>query len=55
VVERDNPGLKLDRLEHKLGIRASDTADFVLVDCRVPKENLLGSPEIQTPSRASPA
>jgi acyl-CoA dehydrogenase len=48
VVERDNPGLKLDRLEHKLGIRASDTANFVLDDCRVPKENLLGSAEIQT-------
>ncbi len=48
VVERDNPGLKLDRLEHKLGIRASDTANFVLEDCRVPTENLLGSPEIQT-------
>jgi acyl-CoA dehydrogenase len=48
VVERDNPGLVLDRLEHKLGIRASDTADFRLVDCRVPQENLLGSPEIQT-------
>ena len=47
VVERDNPGLKLDRLEHKLGIRASDTANFVLEDCRVPKENLLGSPEIE--------
>jgi acyl-CoA dehydrogenase len=48
VVERDNPGLKLDRLEHKLGIRASDTANFVLEDCRVPRENLLGSPEIDT-------
>jgi acyl-CoA dehydrogenase len=48
VVERSNPGLKLDRLEHKLGIRASDTANFFLEDCRVPKENLLGSPEIQT-------
>jgi acyl-CoA dehydrogenase len=46
VVERDNPGLKLDRLEHKLGIRASDTANFVLDNVRVPKENLLGSPEI---------
>ncbi|MBV9837506.1 MAG: acyl-CoA dehydrogenase family protein, partial [Solirubrobacterales bacterium] len=48
VVERENPGLKLDRLEHKLGIRASDTANFVLRDCRVPKENLLGSPEIDS-------
>jgi acyl-CoA dehydrogenase len=48
VVERDNPGLKLDRLEHKLGIKSSDTANFILTDCRVPKENLLGSPEIDT-------
>jgi acyl-CoA dehydrogenase len=48
VVERDNPGLALDRLEHKLGIRASDTANFVLTDCRVPTENLLGSPEIES-------
>ncbi len=47
VVERDNPGLRLDRLERKLGIRASDTANFVLQDCRVPKQNLLGSAEIQ--------
>jgi len=46
VVERNNPGLKLDRLEHKLGIRASDTAAFVLDDCRVPTDNLLGSPDI---------
>jgi acyl-CoA dehydrogenase len=47
VVERDNPGLKLDRLEHKLGIRASDTANFFLSDCRVPKANLLGNSDIQ--------
>src|SRR5271154_781029 len=46
VVERDNPGLKLDRLEHKLGIRASDTADFRLEDCRVSKEDMLGSPDV---------
>ena len=46
VVERDNPGLKLERLEHKLGIRASDTANFRLEDCRIPKENLLGDPEV---------
>ncbi len=46
VVERSNPGMKLIRLEDKLGIRASDTAAFSLEDCRVPKENLLGSPDI---------
>ena len=47
IVERDNPGLTLDRLERKLGIRASDTANFTLTDCRVPKEALLGSSEVE--------
>jgi acyl-CoA dehydrogenase len=46
IVPRDNPGLELVRLEHKLGIRGSDTAQFALVDCRIPKENLLGTPEV---------
>ncbi len=46
VVERENPGLKLERVEHKLGIRASDTAAFRLEDCRVPREDMLGSAEI---------
>ena len=48
VVHRDNPGMELVRLEHKLGIRASDTAAFSLQDCRVPAEDLLGDPEIRT-------
>ena len=47
VVERANPGMILERVEKKLGIRASDTAAFRLENCRVPKENLLGSPEIE--------
>jgi acyl-CoA dehydrogenase len=46
IVEKDNPGLKLERLEHKLGIKASDTANFRLESCRVPKEALLGSPTV---------
>lgn len=46
VVERSNPGLILERVEDKLGIRASDTAAFRLEDCRIPKANLLGSPEV---------
>ena len=46
VVERSNPGMILERLEHKLGIRASDTAAFRLENCRVPKEDLLGSPDV---------
>src|ERR671917_577670 len=36
VVPRDNSGLKLTRVEDKLGIRASDTADFSLEECRIP-------------------
>jgi acyl-CoA dehydrogenase len=47
VVERSNPGLKLVRLEHKLGIRSSDTAAFHLDNCRVPAIDLLGDPEIR--------
>ncbi len=46
VVTKDTPGIKVERLEHKLGIRASDTAVITFTDCRVPAENLLGSPEI---------
>jgi acyl-CoA dehydrogenase len=48
VVEKGTPGFELVRLEHKLGIRASDTAHFRLDNVRVPKENLLGDPEIDT-------
>jgi acyl-CoA dehydrogenase len=48
VVPRETPGLILERVEHKLGIRASDTANFRLENCRIPKENLLGSPEIES-------
>ena len=46
VVEKGTPGFELVRLEHKLGIRASDTAHFRLDNVRVPAENLLGDPEI---------
>ncbi|MCX6401031.1 MAG: acyl-CoA dehydrogenase family protein [Propionibacteriales bacterium] len=45
-MEKGTPGLKVERLEEKLGIRASDTAVITFTDCRVPKENLMGSPEI---------
>ncbi|MGW5720433.1 acyl-CoA dehydrogenase family protein [Amycolatopsis sp. NPDC003865] len=48
VVEKGTPGFEVVRTEHKLGIRASDTAVLRFENCRVPKENLLGSPEIDT-------
>ncbi len=47
VVPAGTPGMKLVGCEKKLGIRASDTATLVFEDCRVPKENLLGSAEVK--------
>jgi acyl-CoA dehydrogenase len=47
VVEKGTPGMRVERLDHKLGIRASDTATIIFDHCRVPKANLLGSPEVQ--------
>ena len=46
VVRKDNPGMRVERLEHKLGIRASDTAVIIFEDCRVPAEDLLGDPDV---------
>ena len=46
VVSKDNPGMRVERLEHKLGIRASDTATIIFENCRVPKADLLGSAEV---------
>ncbi len=46
VVAKGTPGMEVERLEHKLGIRASDTATIRFENCRVPKANLLGSADI---------
>jgi acyl-CoA dehydrogenase len=46
IVEHGTPGIMVAKLEHKLGIRASDTAMLVLEDCRLPLDNILGSPEV---------
>jgi len=48
VVEAGTPGCQVTKMEHKLGIRASDTVSIVLQDCRIPYENILGSPEVVT-------
>ena len=42
VVERGTPGFSVGKLESKLGIRGSDTAQLVFQDCRVPDANLIG-------------
>jgi acyl-CoA dehydrogenase len=46
IVPRGHPGVTVERLEHKLGIKASDTAVIRFDNARIPKDNLLGSPEI---------
>lgn len=46
VVPREHPGVTVERLEHKLGIKASDTAVIRFDNARIPKENLLGSPDV---------
>ena len=46
VVEKGTEGMKVERLEHKLGIKASDTATIIFDNCRVPAENLLGNAEV---------
>ena len=42
VVEKGTTGFSVGKLEDKLGLRASDTAELLFQDCRIPKENLLG-------------
>ena len=46
IVPREHPGVTVERLEHKLGIKASDTAVIRFDNARIPKDNLLGDPEI---------
>lgn len=45
IVEANTPGVKITKLEKKLGLRASDTAVVIFEDCRIPLKNLLGGPE----------
>jgi acyl-CoA dehydrogenase len=47
IVPREHPGVTVERLEHKLGIKASDTAVIRFDNARIPKAYLLGSPDIQ--------
>jgi len=43
IVEREFPGFAVGKKENKLGIRASSTTELILEQCRVPKENVLGT------------
>ena len=43
IVEKDFPGFSIGKIEEKMGIRASSTAELIFQNCIVPKENLLGN------------
>lgn len=47
VVDHHTPGMTVAKVEDKMGIRASDTAMLVFDDCRIPHDNILGSPEVK--------
>lgn len=47
IVDHHTPGMTVAKVENKMGIRASDTAMLVFEDCRIPLDNILGSPEVQ--------
>ena len=43
IVEKGTPGFSSGKKENKLGMRASETAELVFNNCRVPKTNILGN------------
>jgi len=45
VVEKDTPGLRMGKVEDKMGVRASHTAEVLLEDCEIPGDNMLGTEE----------
>ena len=47
IVPREHPGVTVERLENKLGIKGSDTAVIRFDNARIPKDNLLGNPDIE--------
>ena len=48
IVPREHPGVSVERLEDKLGVKGSDTAVIRFDNARIPKDNLLGNPEIES-------
>jgi acyl-CoA dehydrogenase len=45
VVPKGTPGFHVGRIEQKMGLRASQTAELIFENCRIPKENLLSGRE----------
>ncbi len=48
VVEAGTPGMKVEKKEKKLGIKASDTVTVTFNNCRIPFSNILGKAEVKS-------
>jgi len=46
IVEHGAPGMQITKIEDKMGIRCSDTVSISFMDCRIPADNILGSPDV---------
>jgi len=44
LVEKGTPGFNVGKTENKMGLCGSETSEIFFTNCRVPKENLLGTP-----------
>jgi len=51
IIPAKTSGIRVAKVEKKLGIRASNTVSLVMEECKVPLENLLGEPIPDTPSK----
>jgi acyl-CoA dehydrogenase len=49
VIEKGTPGLIVGKIEKKMGLTASETAELVLDDCRIPLDNILGGEQALEP------
>ena len=43
IIEKGTPGFSSGKKENKLGMRASETAELIFDECRIPKENIIGN------------
>ena len=50
VVEKGTPGFKVAKIEKKMGLTASETAELVFEDCRIPFDNILGGEQALEPA-----
>ncbi|MFO7980142.1 MAG: acyl-CoA dehydrogenase family protein [Candidatus Aminicenantes bacterium] len=48
IVDKDSPGLKVTKIEDKMGLHSSMTAEISLEGCKIPSKNILGTEGLGT-------